>query len=244
MSSISNKTVKALLANSGNKCAYPGCTATLINEQFLLVAQLAHIEGSSIGGPRYNALQSDEERHGYKNLMFLCYPHHKEIDASINIKKYTVKKLTKFKIDHEENCIHTPFQIDGSHIYRITQEVNKFWNDILELNQNHISDDMMVKISVNSTFDDLYVSILHSINHYNDMWLNCLSKEEQEKHWELFNIGMYNHTINTRVTLLQMHIRYLEEYLKTNVKHQSSKNKLQELREELKRAANTATYSD
>lgn len=59
--------IKALLANSGNRCAFPGCNQPIVNEEYKIIAQLCHIEAASQNGPRYNKNQSDEERNGYDN---------------------------------------------------------------------------------------------------------------------------------------------------------------------------------
>ena len=102
MSKISNKTIKALLANSGNKCAFPGCVSPVIDRKYFLVGQLAHIEAASEGGPRYNPEISNLNRHSYDNLMFLCYPHHKEIDSKVNLSQYSVNHLKKMKQQKHE----------------------------------------------------------------------------------------------------------------------------------------------
>ncbi|WP_433616779.1 hypothetical protein ACQP2P_15805 [Dactylosporangium sp. CA-139114] len=91
------ETLRTLYLHSGNECAYPDCTARIINDAGIYIAQLAHIEAAERGGPRYNASQTDEERRSAENLLFLCYVHHKVTDAP----EYTVAKLRQLKKDHE-----------------------------------------------------------------------------------------------------------------------------------------------
>jgi hypothetical protein len=40
-----------------------------------IVGQACHIKGDKPGAPRYDANQSDEDRHGFKNLMLMCNVH-------------------------------------------------------------------------------------------------------------------------------------------------------------------------
>lgn len=91
-------TVKRLFAVSGNQCAFPDCTAPLVVDN-IVTAEICHIEAQSAKGPRYNSKQSDEDRHGFDNLILMCGDHHKVIDA--DEEKYTVKKLIGMKTEHE-----------------------------------------------------------------------------------------------------------------------------------------------
>ena len=78
--------LRALFARSENRCAFPGCTALLVNEKNQFIAQVCHIEAAEGGGERFNARESDEQRRSYENLMLLCYAHHVETnDVSLYI---------------------------------------------------------------------------------------------------------------------------------------------------------------
>jgi len=92
------KTIKRLFAVSGNRCAFPGCTATLVTGN-TVTAEICHIKAQSEGGPRYDPAQTDEERHGFDNLLLLCPSHHKVVDQ--NPDEYTVEKLCEIKVAHE-----------------------------------------------------------------------------------------------------------------------------------------------
>ena len=81
MSTITVKTIKTLFAKSGNECAFPGCKEKLIYDDNKIMCDIAHIEARSIGGPRYNAMQTEEERNCVENLICLCSNHHKLIDS-------------------------------------------------------------------------------------------------------------------------------------------------------------------
>jgi hypothetical protein len=95
----SQSTIKRLFAHSGNRCAFPRCTAGLI-EGDTIVGEICHIKGSKPGAPRYDAQQTPTERHGYDNLILLCSKHHKVIDD--DVVAYTVERLLKMKDEHEK----------------------------------------------------------------------------------------------------------------------------------------------
>jgi hypothetical protein len=104
----SKSTVKALAAVSGNRCAFPSCVAPIYDtEHGKLVGQVAHIKAESLLGPRYDENQTEAERHGFNNLMFLCAPHHLVIDDIENLSRYTVEALRNMKQNHEAGAGNT-----------------------------------------------------------------------------------------------------------------------------------------
>ena len=92
------KTVKHLCLASGNRCAFPKCDEPMVTGT-TIVGEICHIKAVSPGGPRYDAAQSEDERHGVDNLLLLCRPHHKVIDDDEIA--YTVTRLTDMKNAHE-----------------------------------------------------------------------------------------------------------------------------------------------
>jgi hypothetical protein len=101
MNSPSLKTVKRLFAVSGNLCGFPSCGIPLVEVSGTITGEIAHIRASSPNGPRYDSAQSDEDRHGFGNLILLCTRHHTVIDAEV--RKYSVSVLEKMKREHEAN---------------------------------------------------------------------------------------------------------------------------------------------
>ncbi|MGE7121750.1 hypothetical protein ACQKIC_16150 [Peribacillus sp. NPDC046944] len=89
------KTIKRLFALSRNKCAFPSCNRNLVTEDGKVVGKICHIKARSKGGPRYDSSQSDEERHGFDNLIIMCPIHHDVIDS--DEKSYTVERLEEIK---------------------------------------------------------------------------------------------------------------------------------------------------
>lgn len=91
------ETLRELFLKSGNLCAFPNCTALMMNEHGVFIGQLCHIEAAEKGGPRFNPKMTNEERGAASNLMLMCYEHHKVTDDT---RKYTVTKLRKMKREH------------------------------------------------------------------------------------------------------------------------------------------------
>lgn len=94
----SQKTIKRLFAASGNKCAFPNCRTEIVKNETIL-GEICHIKSVKPNGPRFDSLQSAEDRHGYGNLILLCSIHHTVVDNDENA--YTVARLMDMKCDHE-----------------------------------------------------------------------------------------------------------------------------------------------
>jgi hypothetical protein len=96
----SDPTIKRLFAVSSNTCAFPGCSEPLVVGE-TVVGEICHIESARKGHGRYDPKQSDEERHGFDNLILLCRKHHKIVDSEVD--RYPASLLTEFKKSHEAN---------------------------------------------------------------------------------------------------------------------------------------------
>lgn len=93
-------TVKRLFAVSGNACAFPTCATPLVDrESGKVTGRICHIKAENPLGPRYDPEQTDDERHGYGNLLLMCPIHHDIIDA--DPAKHTVERLHEMKARHE-----------------------------------------------------------------------------------------------------------------------------------------------
>lgn len=102
MGQPSLSTIKRLFAVSHNQCAFPGCLLPLVdssNER--VIGKVCHIKANNPRGPRYDPLQSEEERQSFTNLMILCSNHHDVIDS--DIEAYTVERLNAMKEKHESS---------------------------------------------------------------------------------------------------------------------------------------------
>lgn len=100
LSGPSTKTVKALFALSGNRCAFPKCDVPAYDPgKHSVLVEICHIEGDKPGSARYRIGQPDEERHGVGNLLLMCGTHHKVIDD--DVESYTTGRLKEIKANHE-----------------------------------------------------------------------------------------------------------------------------------------------
>lgn len=99
MAEPTEKTIKQLFALSGNICAYPKCQLPIVERAGTVTGEICHIRARHAGGPRFDASQSEEDRHAFANLILLCRHHHKVIDSEPEL--YTVDALTEMKSIHE-----------------------------------------------------------------------------------------------------------------------------------------------
>jgi hypothetical protein len=100
VASPSVATIKRLFAVSQNRCAFPKCAQPLVEPTSgKVVGRVCHIKAASTAGPRYDPNQSEEERHGFANLILMCPVHHDVIDADPSA--YTVERLRSLKQQHE-----------------------------------------------------------------------------------------------------------------------------------------------
>lgn len=98
----SDITLKKLFALSGNECAYPSCTAPIVDTDMdVVVGEICHIKGKSKNGPRYDPTQTEAERNGYENLLVMCGAHNKIVDDLKTRDRFPVELLRKFKQEHE-----------------------------------------------------------------------------------------------------------------------------------------------
>lgn len=93
-----NDVVRALLAKSGNKCAFPKCEHKIVNTKHQFIAEICHIEAAAEGGQRWRADMNDSERRSFDNLLILCHAHHVETNDE-NV--WTTPKLQTMKRRHE-----------------------------------------------------------------------------------------------------------------------------------------------
>lgn len=101
---VTPSTEKLLALRSGGVCAFPGCVRVLYADATTespakVRGQIAHIEGSKPGSPRYNPDMPDAESDGIDNLVFLCRDHHADIDNQPE--SYPPEVIRDFKREHE-----------------------------------------------------------------------------------------------------------------------------------------------
>jgi len=118
----SRPTVKRLFALSGNKCAFPDCRSPLVDPTGgSIIGEVCHIKGEKPGAARYDATQTNQERHSFGNLILLCGMHHKIIDD--NPQEHPVENLRKWKASHQVQHQGTPIdkKTEKQFVKHITQ---------------------------------------------------------------------------------------------------------------------------
>lgn len=93
-------TIKRLFALAGNRCAFPDCSAPLVEESGTVTGEICHIRSASPGGQRFDETQSENERYGAANLFLLCPRHHKIIDSEPRRYSASVLEAMKRKREH------------------------------------------------------------------------------------------------------------------------------------------------
>jgi hypothetical protein len=91
-------TVRELYLKSGNECAFPGCNHRMIDESGVFIGEMCHIEAALPGGERFNALQTNEDRRSFPNLMLMCHAHHQ---VTNDVVSFPVERLREIKAAHE-----------------------------------------------------------------------------------------------------------------------------------------------
>lgn len=100
MGTPTTATVKRLFAVSGNQCAFPNCHNPLVDPASgKVTGRICHIKARRQDGPRYDPIQTEEERHAFENLLLMCPIHHDVIDADPD--SFTVERLHQIKATHE-----------------------------------------------------------------------------------------------------------------------------------------------
>lgn len=88
-----------------NRCAFPSCETPIIDPTSnTILAEVCHIHARNERGPRYSPVQTDEERHGFDNLILMCGVHHKLIDAPENLNRFSPSALVALKAKHEQQA--------------------------------------------------------------------------------------------------------------------------------------------
>ena len=97
--------VRRLFALSMNQCSFTGCSEPIIESTTnTIVGEVCHIRAQRTGGPRHDPALTSERVHAFENLLLLCRPHHRIIDARENLATYTVERLVEMKTAHEANA--------------------------------------------------------------------------------------------------------------------------------------------
>lgn len=234
-------TLKVLLARSGNQCAFPECKHPLFNEGNLFIAQLAHIEGVSPNGPRFNSQYNNEQLNNYDNLIFLCYRHHKEIDSS---DEYSVDRLKELKSNHERKFQESNFSVPEKYLESIQNEITQYWKEVYQINNfDHTAGDFKIDINHKAEIDELFeeLRILFSSIDGN---IESLNNDLRHEYFEILCLAIPNCLSRINVIINQLEIKFYEQSLINNPYNDTIKQKLDILRIDFKDTARNAGIVD
>ena len=110
----SSKTLKILFAQSGNRCAYPNCHNSLVEQatefsDTIVTGHICHIFAISEDGPRGKSELTDKELNSPENLILFCRHHHAIVDGQFEtypsslLKEWKQKHELKFQKMHTQN---------------------------------------------------------------------------------------------------------------------------------------------
>lgn len=97
-------TTQKLRDSAGNVCSFPGCYvhthgAKSNGDGTVGIGVACHIKAAAPGGPRYDELQTPEERKHFDNGIWMCQTHSRLIDADES--PFSVTTLLQWKRDAE-----------------------------------------------------------------------------------------------------------------------------------------------
>lgn len=269
---ITRETLNALFAKSGNVCAFPGCTHELVTARNLFVGQICHIEAANPGGQRYCPNSTDEDRRSFKNLMLMCYRHHKETDDET---LFTPDVLQAMKFDHESKHGQKPFKVNEAFLFRLESEMETYWSAIARANtEHHIAPQFAVPVKVSSPATEQFSEISRSVARLAEI-LSDLATHDAElnekirahleslgynlgpydalpyyrnpfihRNWETHSLAVNNTLTDLVVALKQAEVRFLSEYLKTHWNESDAEALLNSAKKDLHEMAISAGYAD
>jgi len=237
------RTIEALFARSGNKCAFPNCKNVLVTEDDLFVGQICHIVGISEQSPRFEGIFEKSQLNSASNLMLLCYEHHRTVD--VLLEKFTAPALRQIKSEHEKIYRPSHYEVSGRVIDQVIEEMQKYWIEVERVHTNeHPAPDLAIEINSKISFIELMQEIRTILDNFQRMLESMETKESKlesdvyllleklgydtkalkelpyyknplhNRNWEEYNLGVPNHTTKLRVYLMQMEIIYLETHIR------------------------------
>jgi len=223
---IPTKTYRALLARSGNKCAFPGCTHPLINIKEEYIAQLCHIESVAHDKQRYNPNLDESDLNGYDNLMFMCLKHHVETNDEVI---FPVHAMREMKYEHESKYVVNPYLFDISHVYMLKKEAEEYWEKVDMLKN---SSPALTAINSRAEYSELNEDVLNTLDFIQHQIIG-IDDTLKQTNLNLFNIELPRGLSKVKALAEHMLIKYLETYVATNPQDMASKAKLESLRNHL-----------
>ncbi len=173
ISYIPDKTKFILWGKSAGRCNYCNCQLYFdpLTKTEFNTAYIAHIIADKSGGPRGDAVLSEDLKSDISNLMLMCDVHHRLIDRE-DVEGHSVEFLRKMKADHEARIeLQT----------RLTEE-NQTHLLLYGANIGNHSSPLTWQIGSNAIFPDRYPADTRAI----EIGLsNSASRDDEEHYWPL-----------------------------------------------------------
>ena len=267
-----SSTSRALLAKSGNVCAFPGCPHELITDDNLFVADVCHIEAANPRGARYNPSSRNEDRRSYNNLMILCHAHHRRIDS--DPKTYTVERLSQMKIEHESLVRDTVFEANASVVSQVEQSMESYWTALAKRQEKHPVPELAVNVKPAATGAEVFSALPDQFQRM-EVLLERFSLSDERapvnlrelvqrlgydlapleslpyyenpfdlRNWEYHNIGSPNALLDLRALLLHAELLYLTARAELNQIDISTDARSKEIMKELANITGSSIYVD
>ena len=242
---IPTRVWRLLYAHSGNRCAFPDCSAPIFEDSGLLTGECCHIEAYSPKGARYNASQTDEERNLAENLILLCSRHHKIIDG--NPTEYTVAALLDMKAQHERQYSAQTLELNAQQLASLRTAQTEFWQRIdaidhveaivpelkIVVDQSKSTEELLQNLDeLLEHVDQLFGEFSASDNRLNEEIRDFLSKLGYNlaaydvipyyenpfvnRNWELHALATTNVMNHVKMVMYQLVIRLLEQLSTAN----------------------------
>jgi hypothetical protein len=253
-----NEHVRAVLARSGNQCAFASCAHPIINEHNQFVAQLCHIEGAAQGGPRYNARMTEEERRSDKNLLLLCYRHHVETNDPV---RFPVNAMREMKRAHEVRFAEEPYLPAAEAVWSVAREAAEYWARVDRANTHeHLVPELRIPIDASASASRLVDALREELGGLQYTHEELTSSHETlpeevrvallkagyditawdalrgftnptfSRDWEPIHLSLPNLVGRMQVLIDQLEIRVLEQELALDPSNSALKQRILELR--------------
>lgn len=231
---------RLLYAHSGNRCAFPGCSAPIFEDSAQLTGECCHIEAYSPQGTRYNASQTDEERNQADNLMLLCSRHHKIIDG--NPIDYTVAALHDMKAQHEQQYSAQTLEMTTLQLASLRNTQSEFWQRIDAIDHvEAIVPELKIVVDQSKSIGELLQNLDELLEHVDQLFREFSASDDRlneeirellnkldydivaydavpyyenpfvNRNWELHALATTNVMNHVKMVMYQLVIRLLEE---------------------------------
>lgn len=206
---FSTKTKEILAKRVTFKCSNPECRKPTIGpnsdrNKAILIGVAAHITAAAIGGPRFNAHLTPEERIDIDNGIWLCQNCATLIDK--DTVKYSVKVLEQWKEQAEDEAFKALLQGNFENTPRADQmrpyaEAELKWTSGLKTNRG-------ASPKTTEKYGDKPISVMQVI------WYNYIFWNYQLKIYNNSSVGLYN--LKIRQHLSNTYLKLKESLPKVN----------------------------